>query len=119
MFLARYIERAGTGTLDMIARCLSAGLKTPQFRQDGGQFVQTLWRPTLAMPSEVTPEVAKLLPLERLKKYCSHLERGFLGFGEASSKEHGRKCPATESKRSQNPKRPLSILLIQMATVFF
>jgi len=26
--------------------------------------------------------------LERLKKYCSHAERGFLGLGEALAKEH-------------------------------
>ena len=26
--------------------------------------------------------------LERFKKYCGHLERGFLGFGEALAKEH-------------------------------
>jgi predicted HTH transcriptional regulator len=34
------------GTLDMIALSREAGLKAPQFRQDGGTFVQTLWRPT-------------------------------------------------------------------------
>jgi hypothetical protein len=28
--------------------------------------------------------------LERFKKYCSCLERGFLGFGEALAKEHAR-----------------------------
>jgi hypothetical protein len=28
--------------------------------------------------------------LERLKKYCSHAERGFLSFGKASAKEHAR-----------------------------
>ncbi|MDO8477806.1 MAG: ATP-binding protein [Candidatus Rokubacteria bacterium] len=44
LFLARYIERAGTGTLDMIARCREVGLPEPEFRQDGGQFVITLWR---------------------------------------------------------------------------
>ena len=44
LFLARYIEKAGTGTLDMIALCAEAGLPTPEFRQDGGQFVQTLRR---------------------------------------------------------------------------
>jgi predicted HTH transcriptional regulator len=44
LFLARYIEKAGTGTLDMIARCREAGLPEPEFRQDGGQFVQTLPR---------------------------------------------------------------------------
>jgi ATP-dependent DNA helicase RecG len=44
LFLAHYIERAGTGTLDMIALCREARLPEPEFRQEGGQFVQTLWR---------------------------------------------------------------------------
>ncbi|MCK4303663.1 MAG: DUF4062 domain-containing protein [Candidatus Eisenbacteria sp.] len=44
LFLAHYIERAGTGTLDMIALCREAGLPEPEFRQEGGQFVQALWR---------------------------------------------------------------------------
>lgn len=35
-------EKADTGTLDMI--CSEAGLPEPEFRQDGGQFVMTLWR---------------------------------------------------------------------------
>lgn len=45
LFLARYIEKAGTGTLDMISQCAQAGLPAPEFRQDGGQFIQTVWRP--------------------------------------------------------------------------
>jgi hypothetical protein len=44
--------------------------------------------------------------IERLKKCCSHLGRGFLGFGEASAKEQVHSNPVTEPKRSQNPKRP-------------
>lgn len=44
LFLAHYIEKAGSGTLDMIALCREAGLPEPEFRQDGGQFVMTLWR---------------------------------------------------------------------------
>lgn len=44
LFLAHYIERAGTGTLDMIALCREADLPEPEFRQDAGQFVMTLWR---------------------------------------------------------------------------
>ena len=44
MFLARYVEKAGSGILDMIALCREAGLLEPEFRQDGGQFVQTLRR---------------------------------------------------------------------------
>lgn len=54
LFLARYIEKAGTGTLDMIALCKDAGLPPPQFRQDGGLFIQTLWRPAakVVQPAE-------------------------------------------------------------------
>ncbi len=44
LFLAGYIERAGTGTVDIIDRCTAAGLRAPEFRQDEGHFVQTLWR---------------------------------------------------------------------------
>lgn len=44
LFLARYIEKAGTGTLDIISLCREAGLPEPEFRQDGGMFVQTIWR---------------------------------------------------------------------------
>ncbi len=45
LFLAHYAEKAGSGILDMIVLCRKAGLSTPQFRQEGGQFIQTLWRP--------------------------------------------------------------------------
>ena len=44
LFLARYIEKAGTGTLDMLARCREADLPEPDFEQRAGQFVVTLWR---------------------------------------------------------------------------
>ena len=44
LFLTHYIEKAGTGTLDMIALCREAGLPEPEFRQDGRQFVVTIWR---------------------------------------------------------------------------
>src|SRR5581483_6213632 len=43
---------------------------------------------------------------ERLKKFCGHSGRGFLGFGEALAKEQVQSNPPTEPKRSQNPKRP-------------
>ncbi len=55
LFLARYIEKAGTGTLDMIALFRAAGLPEPDFRQDGGMFVQTLWRDWLT--AEVLDEL--------------------------------------------------------------
>jgi predicted HTH transcriptional regulator len=43
LFWVRYIERLGTGTLDMIELCRQADLPEPEFRQDGGQWVCTLW----------------------------------------------------------------------------
>ncbi len=48
MFLAHYIEKAGTGTLDMISLCRKAGLPEPDFRQNIGQWVVTFWRDWLA-----------------------------------------------------------------------
>ena len=56
MFLAHYAEKAGSGILDMIARCKQFGLPTPQFRQEGGQFIQTLWRPK---PEETAQAVSE------------------------------------------------------------
>ncbi|MBF0531998.1 MAG: DUF4062 domain-containing protein [Candidatus Omnitrophica bacterium] len=42
LFWALYIERAGTGTLDMIASCRKAGIPEPEFEQRDGQFVLTI-----------------------------------------------------------------------------
>jgi ATP-dependent DNA helicase RecG len=41
----------------MITLCRAAGLPEPEFRQDGGQFVQTIWRDWL------TPAVVSALTL--------------------------------------------------------
>lgn len=35
MYLVKYIEQMGTGTLDMIARCVEAGLREPEFEATG------------------------------------------------------------------------------------
>lgn len=43
LYLAKYIERMGTGTRDMIRRCREAGLREPEFVQRDG-FVTTVWR---------------------------------------------------------------------------
>ena len=45
LYLAKYIEQMGTGTLDMLRRCEKAGLPEPKFAIDGG-FVVTIWRPS-------------------------------------------------------------------------
>lgn len=44
LFLARYIEKFGTGTLMMIRLCRTKGLPEPVFEQQGGEFVVTLSR---------------------------------------------------------------------------
>ena len=44
LYLARYIEKAGSGTLDMIERCRDAHLPSPDFEERAGLFVITLWR---------------------------------------------------------------------------
>jgi len=44
LFRVKYVEKAGTGTTDMIADCLAAGLPEPEFGQRGPHFVATIWR---------------------------------------------------------------------------
>ena len=44
LYLARYIEKAGSGTLDMIEKCSEARLPAPDFEERAGQFVTTIWR---------------------------------------------------------------------------
>jgi predicted HTH transcriptional regulator len=49
LYLAKYIERMGTGTGDMIERCTAHGLQEPTFALIDG-FVTTIWRkPGLAL----------------------------------------------------------------------
>ena len=47
MYLVKYIEQMGTGTLDMIRRCLEAGLPEPEF-EAAGEFVTRIRRPAPA-----------------------------------------------------------------------
>ena len=56
LFLARYIEKLGTGTLDMIAGLREAGLREPEFRQEGGTFMQVLRRPEEAVEGAARSE---------------------------------------------------------------
>ena len=54
LYLAEYIERMGTGTLDMIRRCVEAGLPEPEFAISDG-FVTTVRRKVFA--GQVTGQV--------------------------------------------------------------
>ena len=44
LFLTRYIEKYGTGTLMIVRECREHGLAEPGFAQSSGEFVTTLWR---------------------------------------------------------------------------
>ena len=55
LYLAKYIERMGTGTRDMIRFCRDAGLREPEFAIRDG-FVQTLWRPEPQITTQVTTQ---------------------------------------------------------------
>jgi predicted HTH transcriptional regulator len=69
LFLTRYIEKAGSGTLDMIARCRAAGLPEPDFDVRSGEFGITLWRDWL---TDAT--IAALGLNERQKQALSFLK---------------------------------------------
>lgn len=64
LYLARYIEKAGSGTLDMIEQCTQTGLPAPDFEERAGQFVTTLWRDWL------TAEVMDRLELNDRQLLC-------------------------------------------------
>ncbi len=44
MYLLRYIEKMGTGTVDMIRRCRETGIREPEFEVGAG-FLTRIWRP--------------------------------------------------------------------------
>jgi predicted HTH transcriptional regulator len=70
MYLAGYIERPGTGTRDMIRRCVEAGLPEPEFAvADGFQIVT---RRSLA----ATPAEAESRPESLEVRVLSLLEHG-------------------------------------------
>ena len=54
LYLTEYIERMGTGTLDMIRRCVDIGLAEPEFAVTDG-FVTTIRR--TALPNQVARRV--------------------------------------------------------------
>jgi predicted HTH transcriptional regulator len=69
LFLVRYIEKYGTGTLMMIRESLAHSLPEPDFVQRGSEFTTTLWRDWL------TDEVLAGYRLnERQKKAVRHVK---------------------------------------------
>ncbi len=69
LYLARYIERIGSGTQTMIELCQEAGLPEPIFEERSGSFVTTIWRDWL------TPEVLAGYNLnDRQLKAIAHIK---------------------------------------------
>ncbi|MEK7288310.1 MAG: ATP-binding protein [Elusimicrobiota bacterium] len=79
LFLAHYVEKAGSGTLDMITLCRRANLPEPEFRQDGGQFVQTIWRNWFTQK-----RMDDLALSDRQKKAIAHLRQ----YGRITTKDY-------------------------------
>jgi predicted HTH transcriptional regulator len=78
LFLAHYVEKAGSGTLDMISLCRRANLPEPEFRQDGGQFIQVIWRDWLTQA-----RIGELGLNDRQRSAIAHIRRhGRISTGE-------------------------------------
>jgi len=57
LFLTKYIEKAGSGTVDMVDRCRKAGMRKPEFKIDSGFFILRIWRKRVkAGQPELQPE---------------------------------------------------------------
>lgn len=44
LYLTKYIEKAGSGTIEMIKQCRENSLPEPEFEQKMGSFITTIWR---------------------------------------------------------------------------
>lgn len=67
LFLAKYIEKAGTGTVDMFDNCRKTGLRPPEFRLENGFFILTIWRKHPLKKPELQPELQPELRQESLE----------------------------------------------------
>lgn len=86
LYLAKYIERMGTGTRDMIRLCREAGLPEPEFAERDG-FVTTIWRGRVtAERPESQPESRPELRPESLElRVMSLLAREAMSKAEMST----------------------------------
>ena len=94
LYLAQYIERMGTGTLDMIRRCSDANLSEPEFTDSSG-FKTTIWRATPPEQIKVQPES---LPGDLKSRVLNLLTEGPLSKSELS-KQLGQKEVSGQLKK--------------------
>ena len=81
LYLARYIEKVGSGTQAMIALCREAGLPEPDFEMRRGFFVVTLWRDWL------TADVIEHLDLNERQRQAVMAARTGAKLGNVSYQE--------------------------------
>ena len=72
VYLAGYIEQVGTGTNDVIDRCVELGLRKPEFRQDE-DFMVVMWR------KEVSQDEAKVVSSVPSNVLCGVLSKDQVG----------------------------------------
>jgi predicted HTH transcriptional regulator len=61
MYRAGYIEKAGSGTLDMISRCREEKIPEPVFSVEPGKFIISFKRKS-SLTGQVTPQVTQQVP---------------------------------------------------------
>lgn len=104
LFRVKYVEKAGTGTTDMIADCREAGLPEPDFEQHGPHFVVTLWRDWL------TDEIIGKLGLnDRQKTAIAHLKQ----HGTIANREYQRITKTIVRTAARDLKKLVSAGLIK------
>jgi len=86
-YRAVYVEYVGGGTIDIIRRCRDTGLPEPEFKQEMGSFITTIWR------SVLTDEYLERMDLnERQRNAIKHIEK----YGRITRAEYERLCIASE-----------------------
>jgi len=70
LFLAHYIEKVGSGTVDIIRICKEVGLSLPKFQIQGGNFVFIVYRPSIEaqVEAQVDCNETEIKILEFLKE---------------------------------------------------
>ena len=106
LYLARYIERVGSGTQTMIELCREAGLPEPLFEQREGFFVTTIWRDWL------TPEILAGFNLnERQVKAIDYIKAH--GLITNAEYQHAVGCPQRTATRDLNELVQIGIIKLE------
>ncbi len=95
LFLAKYIEKAGTGTVDMYDQCRKAGMRPPEFRLENGFFILTIRR------KKIRPLTQPIGAESGAESVMTAVMDGPLSMSEISALRGGRR-PTKQSQTSRN-----------------